>query len=286
MTSRPVVFGPDGNLVGVVTEPERVARRDIAFIMFNSGVLPRLGPHRMNVKMAQRLAGHGLVSLRFDLSGFGDSRVPGQALDFRLQAVADLRSAMDMLEATFGIRRFALVGVCSGALSVYTAAIEDQRVVGALMFDGYCYLTRWTRWAKYWKRARSATLSEWMALARSRIARMRRAVMGGPAMQGGIMSPDVVAPNPPKARFASEMQSLVDRGVAVYVVFSGSFIDFYSYANQFRDAFAGYDFVRRIRCEYRSDIDHTFVMRETQVKMLDLLSSWVPEVERAAGPVA
>lgn len=227
---------------------------------------------------------HGLCSLRFDLSGLGDSRAAIQSQEFRAQSVADLQAAMDMMSARYGVKRFALIGVCSGAISIYEAAVMDKRVLGILMFDGYCYLTRWTKWVKYWKRARTATLSDWIASAQTRLARLRRTSPGGAGAQADIVSPYVVTPNPPKETFAREMQRLVDRGAAVFVVFSGSFIDYYSYANQFRDAFDEYGFVRRIRCEYRSDIDHTFVMLETQRKMLDLLSSWVPDVERAAGP--
>ncbi|MFO1407137.1 MAG: alpha/beta fold hydrolase [Steroidobacteraceae bacterium] len=284
LKSEAVVFGPDANLVGVVTLAEPAARPDLAFIMFNSGVLPRLGPHRMNVKIAERLARHGVSSLRFDLAGFGDSRVPNQSLDFRQQAVADVRSAMDMMEGRYGVRRFALIGVCSGALTVYTVADEDPRVAGVLMFDGYCYLTKWTKWVKYFKRARTASASRWVSAIRNRLRRNRGPAPGASPNPVAIMSADAVTPTPPKESFARVMDQLLARGASVFVVFSGSFIDFYSYRNQFRDAFAGFDFVRRIRCEYRADIDHTFVLLDTQARMLDLVSSWVPEVEQAAGP--
>ena len=56
MIETPMLFGPDGALVGVLTQPAPAEGADLAFLMFNAGVISRKGPHRMNVKLARARA--------------------------------------------------------------------------------------------------------------------------------------------------------------------------------------------------------------------------------------
>src|SRR5690606_3214765 len=118
---RAIALGVEANLIGILSEPEgalpasasptRTPRPVVIFL--NAGVLHRVGPHRLHVNLARRLAARGLSSLRLDLSGIGDSRsVPG-SLAFRDSAVADARAAMDQLGAELGAQRFILFGLCS-----------------------------------------------------------------------------------------------------------------------------------------------------------------------------
>src|SRR5690606_33422878 len=87
-------LGPDRDLVAIRTAPE-TGRAAIGVVLLNAGVVHRVGPHRLNVSLARRLAGVGLTSWRVDLSGIGDSRpIPGR-LTFRESAVQDIRLTMD-----------------------------------------------------------------------------------------------------------------------------------------------------------------------------------------------
>ena len=110
-------------------------------LMWNVGPLHRVGPHRMNVELARQLATVGVSSLRFDLSGLGD-RVPARSGALtRDRAVADVREAMDYLAQRCGATRFVLVGHCSSADNAHRAAVVDTRVQGAVLIDGYSYVT-------------------------------------------------------------------------------------------------------------------------------------------------
>ena len=64
-------FGPDEQLVGILTHPE--AASSTAVTILNAGVLHRIGPHRLHVLLARRLAELGFHALRLDLGGIGDS---------------------------------------------------------------------------------------------------------------------------------------------------------------------------------------------------------------------
>ena len=282
MIETPVVFGPEHTLVGVVTLPETHDRSTVAFLMLNAGLISRLGPHRVNVRIARALAEVGQASLRFDLSGLGDSRAATTGADFQVQAVRDICSAMDFLEQAYGMQRFALIGICSGAVNAHAAALADRRVVGALMIDGHTYATRWTVPVRRWKRFRAAS---WREVA----AKLRRRWSGGaPAgtVADGDGDPVVLTPaTPPRAEFARQMQALVDRGVAIFFMYSGSWFEAYSYGDQFRHAFRGEKFLDAVRCDYRPDIDHTMISLQSQRKVIDAVLGWVPAV-RKAGTVA
>src|SRR5688572_23958863 len=110
-----------------------------AFIMLNSGLLHRVGPHRLYVELARALAAQGIPSLRFDFSGIGDSGPRTDQVQARLAAVDETREAMDLLHERIGSRSFVLVGVCSGADAAFRTAARDHRVVGTVMIDGLPY---------------------------------------------------------------------------------------------------------------------------------------------------
>jgi len=279
MTETPILFGPEAALVGVLAQPACNCPVAVAFLMFNAGVLSRIGPHRMNVKLARALAKAGETSLRFDLSGRGDSRSSTAEGDFHTQAPRDIRLAMDYLEQNHGIRRFALIGFCSGAVDAFGAALLDARVAGVLMFDGHWYQTRWTVPVRHWKRFRVVSWSDVAAAVWRRLTG-RLAAPATPLKAKGFAG-NSVSSNPSRAEFIRSVQALVDRGVATFFMYSGSVVDYYSYANQFRDAFGHEAFFGKVRCDFRPDIDHTFVSIEAQQSMVDLILGWTAQVRDA-----
>ncbi|MGC4059415.1 MAG: hypothetical protein QM749_00565 [Aquabacterium sp.] len=227
--------------------------------------------------MARALAEAGHVVLRFDLSDVGDSPHQGKEGDFRTQAVRDLKTAMDHVTANTGVQRFVLIGICSGAVNAYWASQADERVVGILMMDGFWYLTALAKWVRRWKRFRA---SPWSAIP----AAAWRSFFGGkrarPKNDSSMFTADAITANPPKAEFAQAMQTLVSRRVSVFLVYSGSVLDYYSYGAQFRHAFADEPWVRQVRCELRPEIDHTVTSQASQRSLIDLVLEWMPEVKR------
>ncbi|MEJ7688411.1 MAG: hypothetical protein WKG52_16285 [Variovorax sp.] len=133
----PVQFGPDGSLIGIVSTPSECSLEPVACLMLNMGANHRIGPRRINVKLARQMAQRGIASIRFDLAGLGDSGAASGAEHFLTQAVFDLQAAMNLIETMLGVRRFIVIGLCSGAASGMSLAVTDARVIGLLMFDGY-----------------------------------------------------------------------------------------------------------------------------------------------------
>jgi pimeloyl-ACP methyl ester carboxylesterase len=131
------VFG--NRLFGILCEPAARGpqRTREAVVFLNVGSNHRVGSNRMYVKMARSMAARGLTSLRFDISGIGDS-VSDAKLENRLyapEAVLDVQTAMTELTSLRQVERFYLVGLCSGAYLAYKSALADKRVAGQILIN-------------------------------------------------------------------------------------------------------------------------------------------------------
>jgi len=132
-----VTFGSNRSLVGVITDPAETpadANRP-TFVFSNSGVIHRVGPNRIYVKLARDLASLGFRVLRFDLSGIGDSKTRQDNTPYPQSAVEETRQAMDYLATTFGAERFIVSGICSGAGIALQTARCDDRVCGVVAIN-------------------------------------------------------------------------------------------------------------------------------------------------------
>ena len=142
MKEEAVLLGKTRSLVGILTDPLGAERGNNlpAIILLNAGIIHRVGPNRLYVKMARNLAALGFVVLRFDFSGIGDSPVRDDHLPFEKSAISETQEAMNCLHAARGIERFVLIGICSGAMISFKTACCDPRVVGAVLINARGHL--------------------------------------------------------------------------------------------------------------------------------------------------
>jgi dienelactone hydrolase len=127
----PLRFGEGDRLFGMLCRPDTRAG-DMAVIITNTGVDPHYGFARFGAEFARRLAVAGIVSLRLDFSGLGDSLgVPGKeevvSSIFESDRLLDIRAAADALES-LGYHRLAMQGLCSGAYHALQGAVADPRI--------------------------------------------------------------------------------------------------------------------------------------------------------------
>jgi dienelactone hydrolase len=108
-----------------------------AILLLNTGANHRVGSNRMYVAMARAWAAAGFVTLRFDLSGIGDSPARGDAREndvYSARGVSEAQAAMRFLSAR-GRERFILGGLCSGAYVSFHAGVHDSRVAGVILIN-------------------------------------------------------------------------------------------------------------------------------------------------------
>ena len=126
---RPIRFGPDGRLFGVLCEPlGPAAREPIVFV--NAGRDYHIGWARVSGSQARAFAQRGIASLRFDASSVGDSGVAADGPEEILYSQAqidDVRLAIDAMQAR-GFDAPVLIGRCSGAYAAFHAAVIDERI--------------------------------------------------------------------------------------------------------------------------------------------------------------
>jgi len=114
------------SLVGVLTDADHADKPGLPAVVFlNAGMLHRVGPNRLHVRLARNLARRGFTSLRFDRSGVGDSPARTDGLPLRDAALGDVRDALDFLAAERGASSFILVGLCSGADLAFGSCVEE-----------------------------------------------------------------------------------------------------------------------------------------------------------------
>lgn len=281
MSESAATFGPGGTLLGIFEDA--AGRAQVCCLLINAGVISRVGPNRLNVKIARALRERDVASMRFDLSGIGDSKASAGAASFHEQSAQDIRAAMDFVQQVSGIRRFVIFGICSGAVNAFRGGLSDARIEGVLMLDGFWYRTRWSEPIRLWKRLRRKSFAEILEAVRRRLRRSATPPAGGDAGLGPV---DLFAVNgnPPREEFARDLNAITARGVDVFFLYTGSVPQQVSYAGQLRDAFRGEAFVERVRCELHEDLDHTAVPLRAQRKLLGMIGDWIDDVARKRAP--
>jgi alpha-beta hydrolase superfamily lysophospholipase len=134
VTERPVFFGSEAVLFGIVTEPRPEELRRRAVILLNAGADYHIGASGIYVGLARNWAARGYVVLRMDFAGLGDSGTrpnrPGNEV-FPPAAVDDIRAAIEWMRTHYEMREITLCGTCSGAyhaLRAAAAAVPVNRI--------------------------------------------------------------------------------------------------------------------------------------------------------------
>ncbi|OGA84576.1 MAG: hypothetical protein A2711_02240 [Burkholderiales bacterium RIFCSPHIGHO2_01_FULL_63_240] len=269
MNEHILTFGRSSHLVGTLTRPSGTAR-STGILLLNAGVVHRMGPHRINVKLARRLAEQGFTVLRLDLSGQGDSEASDGTLSFEKQAVADLQAAMNHLQRLTQIDSFALAGICSGAHHGLAAAQQDDRLKSLWLMDTHAYPTAKTPWVRARKQLHldfGGTLARWSA----KVLR----IIKSQTSAGPRLLVDNPYPQPSKAEFAHTIQTLLDKQVRLQLVYSGGMFWQYNHPSQWRDAFREFGAVAQTPCDLLSDVDHTASTLHAQQRLMDSVLQFV-----------
>jgi pimeloyl-ACP methyl ester carboxylesterase len=277
MKEETLLFGTGQGLVGTLNVPNP-RTGSLGVILLNAGMIHRIGPHRVNVRLARELARHGIASIRFDLAGHGDSARPSGSLPFQDQAVEDVRQAADALGSATGLKRFAVFGICSGAYHAFNAAMKDERLTTLMLFDAFRYPTWKTRVIYYLTRLRQP---QPLRRAVGFGGRMLRQLATGNDPHAAATTPvaelerlGVIDVFPLKEAAGSGLKTLLDRGVRIFVVYSGSAVEGYNYRRQFEDTFAEYGVAGRVQVDYKSDLDHQFTTCADQQEFIRELVAW------------
>ncbi|MBP7568876.1 MAG: hypothetical protein KBA95_02335 [Acidobacteria bacterium] len=282
MRERVQLFGARRSLVGVVSVPDSVSGERPAAVLLNAGLIHRIGPNRLHVQIARALAEHGFVSARFDMSGRGDSDARADTVPWWEGSLAEIDQVLTALSATYGVTRFVLIGVCSGAALSLGRAMEDERVVGLGLIEAWAYPTR--RWRIRHLLAGARQPASWRRALRRLAGRVRLAGRDGPNSTGSTAEAAMDGEGgeegrvPPREQMAAALQALVTRGVNLLFIYSGGGEggrNRFNYEGQLADAFPEVDFGSRAQVRIFPDADHTFTLLSNQDALVAAFSDWM-----------
>lgn len=264
-------FGSENNLIGIAhVAGNQAASNGCCLLMLTAGMLTSAGPFRLHVQLARAAAAQGVSSFRFDLSGIGESLAVGSAIDSTSRAVAETQQAMDRLQQQYGWDRFVLFGLCSGADDAWNVALADQRVQAAILLDGCGYRAGWYTAHKLLGRQLPNLFRP------KKMARKLRQWLGLPAGNDGLPpADDDIREFPDRATAQQQIQTLVDRGVSLQMIYTGGVHDYFNHRGQFRKMFPRLDDRGLIELHYRPRWDHVLYLDQDRQQLIQLVSRWI-----------
>ncbi|SNB55509.1 Serine aminopeptidase, S33 [Marinobacter sp. es.042] len=280
MREQAVMIGDHLPLVGVLSEPDPAQRAHpgTAVILLNSGVIHRVGSCRLSVTLARALSTKaGVSTFRFDFSGIGDSEARRGNLTAAQAAVEEVQEVMDYLGQTKQFERFILYGLCSGAFASYRTALSDQRVIGTVQLDGYCYMT-WKSYVLHYG-PKLLSLSRWANFVLRKLG-LRKVKKG--VEVSGIDERFLEVPNfanyPPRDEVKQGLQTLNRRGLDMLYVFFGN--DYYVYEKQFEDCFKPVTFGDNLTVLHKPYATHILSEPEDRNAVVESITNWVKDLMR------
>ena len=127
-------------MFGIISRPRQnpSGGRKRAILLINDGINRGLGPCRIWVPLARRWSAQGMVVLRLDLCGLGDSPArAGQPLDlaYSPHAVDDVTMAAKWLKEVEGADEVWGVGLCSGGHHLFHAGLHRAPMDALVMIN-------------------------------------------------------------------------------------------------------------------------------------------------------
>ncbi len=266
-------MGTEGHLVGVLSHGSETSNAPVV-LMFNAGLLHRVGPFRLWVRLARKLAEQNIPSLRFDIRSHGDSSQPnGIRCEPQEGALESIIQAMNDIESRMGRREFIIVGLCSGADYAHPAAKRDPRIRGAVLIDGYGYKTPgFDREAKriIIKRRilKSISWRSWKNFIQSRL--VAKTAKNGSKAIGELVSRDF----PAREQIENDILAFLAEGRRLHYVYTGG-LPYFNHERQFWDMFPRLKPASNLSCRHFPKTDHTFSLYEDRSQLLNDIVNFV-----------
>jgi pimeloyl-ACP methyl ester carboxylesterase len=279
-----VMIGARKTLVGIVTQRGDCAPEDRpVFVILNTGIIHRVGHHRMYVTLARALAEAGYQVLRFDLSGIGDSESREDGLSLLDGVLADVGEVIDWLATARQARRIILVGLCAGADHALVYGLSDPRVCGVVLLDPSIpptrsyylrYFVRQLLRSRSWINFLTASGPFWVTIrkffgsADDEAWERRRLNLSDPTIRSFLQN---------------AYQRLMDLRIPCLAVFTSGLPHQHNYRRQILDAFPAVPFGDRLQLEYFAGSDHLFTSEADRKRLFGTVMAWAQTAQFTRG---
>lgn len=270
------LFGKGSSVIGVLSRPDAETKCEIAAILLNSGLLHRIGPFRLHVLLARRLAELGLPVIRIDQSGKGDSvRRPG--LSFEESLRKDLEETAEFLKQEVGAQRLVIVGLCSGADDGLYLASQCPEVSGAILLEPMALRTRRFYWRSFHPRMlRGGLWQAWAGhvrrTAHSRIITAFRREPSDNAFRGGWVR-DFGNLDTTRQKY----EAIISRKARLLCVFTSAARWYYNYEGQLKDCLHLEPENTQVSEVHFPNAKHTYPLWDHRQRLVQTICAWVKD---------
>jgi len=135
MKEKILCFGRSSHLTGILTYPEEV-KAEYCVIYTNSGVVHKVGPNEINVRLSRALCTEGIAGFRFDSYGLGDSESLDDNNLSEDNKVSEIREVIHEITKDTEISKFIIFGLCSSSTFALESLKKIEPIKGAIIADG------------------------------------------------------------------------------------------------------------------------------------------------------
>jgi len=273
VTEEPLQFGEGGRLFGILTLPSiepRNAQGLPVFVFLSAGLLHRVGPYRLHVRLGRELAEMGFSSLRVDLAGMGDSP-PRSGLTHRQSIAADFAEILGVLESRLGRRPLVLAGLCTGADNATSLALGEPRVVGMILLDPICYPDRGFRARVFI--AKYTNPSRYVGWLKRRFKDLTQPGAGKQEVYGSV-DPLALRDLPTREQLRAAYESIRERGGRVLSVFTEYARGYYNQSGQLGRVLGIRGYKQFCTELYWPQTHHTYWLEQHRRRLIEEIKSW------------
>lgn len=276
-------FGEDSQLTGIYTVAQGEDVDKPCVLYLTAGLLHHIGPTRMHVDLSRALASDTVSGFRFDLSGVGDSETSALGGYFKERSVSEINQAMNYLQNEYGHRSFVLVGLCSGADDALATAIDDKRVAGLVLLNGYAYR------AGYFKLFRVLKFYLPRLFMPEKIIRKIKGLLKPQTDNRQLTTLDDQQALeeldsdyryvPPREETEMMLSRLEQEQMDMLFVFTGGEHNEYTYKGQFFAMFPKLRNSPHVSEYYAELADHTFILEEDRGELVRRIRNWYAQAQ-------
>jgi hypothetical protein len=258
-------FGQFRQLAGILTESTAPHRR-VALVLVSAGLTPKSGPFRLYTELARRLARDGVVTLRFDLGGIGDSQHEHRSDPLKTRTKLEIQAALDFLTERFELDHIALGGLCSGAEDSFRTAEVDTRVTRVVMIDPFGYKT----WGWKWRNVLYRLTRRGLRALGIHRPYLRAAV--GPIGAETRTKASITYKYMDHAESSRILRSVMKRNVRVHFVYTGGAREVFNHSGQLKAMFRDIDFQSLVTVNYLPHVEHTQLLEEDRNAVIETVA--------------
>lgn len=273
-----VSMGESCTLNGILSIPQKENQHLPIVLLFNSGIMHHVGTCGLSLKLARQLAASGFTCLRFDFSGIGDSEPRSDGLPFELSCSIEAIEVMDFLQENYKSEKFILYGLCSGADASYYTALKDDRVIGIVQVDPYCYPT--IRYKYHYYLPKILDMHRWYSYLAKKIGLIKQRKKSGYEVAGihskFFEAPDYTRDFPNKSEVEKGIKQLLSKKINILNIYTGN--DIYNYKDQVFDSLNISKQTKEIDVLHLSHASHILSEPEIQRSVVESIVAWIKKI--------